>query len=488
MIRTRFAPSPTGYLHVGGLRTALYSYAFAKKQKGTFILRIEDTDQERFIEGAETKLKSILKTFHISWDEGPDIGGEYSPYVQSERVPLGDYKKAAERLVEKGHAYYSFSKKESLEEINERREHDQNLQRDIASRTMGLKEVKQRLAAGEKPAIRLKVPEGEDISYADPVSGKKVTWNSSDVPDAVLLKSDGFPTYHLAVVVDDVAMKVTHVIRSHEWIPSTPIMLLTYKYLGYTIPEIIHLTALLDPDGGKLSKRKGNVSCEQFLEEGYLPEAILNFIMLLGWAPKDNRELFTLEEFVEEFGLEGLQKSNPVFNRKKLTWFNSQYLQKLSDDKFLMRVKEYITRYSNSENSSKLLSRLNEFKEIVVLLKTRVKTLGEVAPSLSFLVEKKSIPNTSDVKQLKNISSEQLKLAREKFEKLFDSYPDSSKWVHSQWEQDVRQIGDEMDLPHGKVFMLLRIFITYSPISPPLFESMVVLGKDEVLQRIHASE
>lgn len=292
-IRTRFAPSPTGYLHIGSLRTALYAYALAKHSQGDFILRIEDTDQKREVAGSVEKIYESLKIFGLNWDEGPGIGGPYIPYVQSERVKTGIYKEAAEKLVSEGHAFYCFCKPRSKDEIVEGRSIKIEL-RDPC-RTLTEDEVKEKLSAGEKPAIRLKVPENEKVSYIDYVSGKEVSWMSDIVDDAMLLKSDGFPTYHLAVVVDDTVMKITHILRGHDWQPSTPIHLLVYKFLGLEMPQLGHLTDILNADGhGKLSKRKGNVSCEQFLAEGYLPEALINFILLLGWAPKDNQELFTL--------------------------------------------------------------------------------------------------------------------------------------------------------------------------------------------------
>src|SRR3989304_9736158 len=257
MIRTRFAPSPTGSLHIGGLRTALYAYALARHNKGKFILRIEDTDKKREVQGAKEKIKEILELFGLTWDEY---------YVQSERIKSGIYKKAAEKLVSQGHAYY------------------------------------------DGKAIRLKVPKNEEVTYHDYVLDKDITWNTDSLSELVLLKSDGFPTYHLGVVVDDHDMKVTHILRGHDWMPSTPIHLLLYKYLNYELPEIGHLTDILDPEGGKLSKRKGSTSVEGMIAEGYLPQAILNFVILLGWAPKNNRELFTLKEFVEVFDPKGFQK------------------------------------------------------------------------------------------------------------------------------------------------------------------------------------
>ncbi|OGD81438.1 glutamate--tRNA ligase, partial [Candidatus Collierbacteria bacterium RIFOXYD1_FULL_40_9] len=329
--RTRFAPSPTGNLHIGSLRTAVYTYALAKKNGGQFILRLEDTDKKREVEGSAQKLYEVLKTFGLNWDEGPIVGGSFGPYIQSERLSLGQYKQAAEKLMSQGNAFYCFCKPQSKEEIKEGRKF--KIEFRDPCRHLSSEQIQKNIAQGHVPAIRLKTPDNETISYTDFVLGKQTTWKTDVVDDAMLLKSDGFPTYHLAVVVDDTAMNITHVLRGHDWQPSTPIHLLIYKYLNIPVPQIGHLTDILNTDGkGKLSKRNNNVSCEQYLNDGYLPEALLNFVILLGWAPKDNQEMFTLEEFVSKFDPKGFQKSNPRFDQRKLDWLNGQYLRKKQDD------------------------------------------------------------------------------------------------------------------------------------------------------------
>jgi len=342
-VRTRFAPSPTGPLHIGGLRTALYNFAFAKSQNGQFILRIEDTDRKRFIPGTTEKIYEILNVFGLAWDEGPLIGGSYAPYIQSERVPSGLYRKYAEKLLEEGHAYYCFCEAKSKEEIEDDQEKKRVNLRDENCRNLSSEEVKKRIASGVKTAIRLRVPDkNQIIEYRDFIinkeTDKKIGWFTEDIDEVMLLKSDGFPTYHLAVVVDDALMQITHILRGHDWLPSTPVHLLLFEYLDFPRPEIGHLTDILDPAGGKLSKRKGSVSCEEFLAEGYLPEAILNFIMLLGWAPKDNRELFTFEDFVKNFPEGNLQIANPIFNRQKLDWFNGFYIRKTQNSKLKTQI------------------------------------------------------------------------------------------------------------------------------------------------------
>src|SRR5260221_6544067 len=319
MIRTRFAPSPTGNLHIGSLRTALYAYALAKHSKGKFILRIEDTDKKREVKEGKEKILEILKDFNLNWDEGP--------FIQSERVKSGIYKSAAEKLVKDGHAYI------------------------------------------DEGAIRLKIPKDEKISYHDFVLDKEITWDTNTLEDLVILKSDGFPTYHLASVVDDVDMKITNVLRGHDWLPSTPIHLLIYKYLGFTPPNIGHLTDILDPEGGKLSKRKGSTSVEGLISEGYLKEAILNFIMLLGWAPKDNKEIFTLTQFVKAFDIKGLQKANPTFNLEKLDWFNGEYIRQLAVADLREKLKKQNSKFAELPSEKQLA--------ITKLVKDRIKTLKD---------------------------------------------------------------------------------------------------------------
>src|SRR3989344_3072028 len=448
-IRTRFAPSPTGYLHVGGLRTAVYAYALAKHGRGQFIVRIEDTDQKREVPGAKDKLYDILKTFGLNWDE---------LYVQSERVGSGIYEKAAKKLLDEGHAFYCFCKPLTKDEIKENRK--SKIQFRDPCHNLSKEQVEKKLAAGEKPAIRLKVPDGEFISYIDFVLRKKTSWKTDVVDDAMLLKSDGFPTYHLAVVVDDHDMKITHVLRGHDWLPFTPIHLLVYQYLGFEVPQIGHLTDIQDPSGGKLSKRKGNVAVEQFIANGFLPEAILNFVILLGWAPKDNREMFTLSEFVEHFDANGFQKSNPLFNTQKLLWFNGQYLRQKSDRELL----ELLRPHLKTKADDPLLL------QIIPLAKSRIATLAEFEPLTRFFWQRPA-------------PQEQISTTKEY---LADALAILSKvgWNKEAIEADLVNSADSKGWNRGGYFMALRLAIAGSRISPPLTESMLILGKEEVISRL----
>jgi glutamyl-tRNA synthetase len=350
MITTRFAPSPTGNIHIGGLRTALYAYAFARQNAGTAFLRIEDTDQKREVEGAAERLEPLLKSFGLSWD---------FVCVQSQRAKEGIYARCAHQLVSEGKAFYC-----QCEGRNAKKEGYSVELRDPC-RDLGL----------TSGAIKLRTPDNEIVSYYDFVAKKDISWNTNDVKDATLLKSDGvFPTYHLAVAVDDHEMKVSHIFRGHDWLPSTPIHILVFKYLGYEMPALGHLTDILDPEGGKLSKRKGSTSCEGLLADGYLPEALVNFVALCGWAPKDNREMYTVSEFVDAFMLDGIQKSNPVFNRDKLDWFNREYIKKLSPAQQFDHIRPYINQ-------------LDEYTEemgerIVPIIIERIVKFGDIIPMI----------------------------------------------------------------------------------------------------------
>ncbi|MBI1871861.1 glutamate--tRNA ligase [Candidatus Collierbacteria bacterium] len=459
LVRTRFAPSPTGFLHIGGLRTAAYAYALAKHSGGKFILRIEDTDKKREVEGGKESIYKILQQFNLNWDEGPIIGGPHSPYIQSERVKTGIYQKAAQKLLDEGHAFYCFCQIKTKEEIKTERS-EYKIQFRDPCHYLSEEEVKQKLASGIKPAIRLKVPDREKISYSDFVLKKTTEWKTDVVDDAMLLKSDGFPTYHLAVVVDDNEMQITHALRGHDWMPSTPIHLLIYKFLKFPLPKIGHLTDILDPAGGKLSKRKGNVSCEQFINEGYLPEAILNFVILLGWAPKDNRELFTLDEFVTAFAENGFQKSNPLFDTNKLNWLNGQYIRQKTNEELLQLIKPFIKQ---PVDDFLLL-------KIIPLVKERISKLDQFNQFSKFFFEK-PVPPEQTI-----IVKEYLQLAFEILEK--------TDWEKSAIESALVKEVDAKGWHRGDFFMALRLAITGQKVTPPLTESMIILGKPECLERI----
>lgn len=434
-VRTRFAPSPTGDMHIGNLRTAFYAYALAKHVNGKFILRIEDTDKKREVEGGVDEIKSLLKKFTIEWDE---------LYIQSERLPL--YKEAAEKLVAEGHAFYC-----QCEGKNAKKEGFSTVLRDEC-RDKGLK----------SGAIKLLVPDNEQVKFTDFVLGNEVRWETNIVFDATLLKSDGFPTYHLAVVVDDHAMGISHVLRGHDWLPSTPIHLLVYKFLGFEVPLIGHLTDILDPEGGKLSKRKGSTSVKGLLAEGYLPQALFNFVILSGWAPKNNQEIYSLESFVKDFDLKGLQKSNPVFNKEKLDWFNNQYIQKLSDEEFFKAARPFVSK----EISDELLHK------IVPLVKTRVKKLSELGEYLEYFYKHKDPIFDLTDKYNAHVSS-----ALEALEKVND-------WNLEAVNSQLTNLIGNNNFKTGDFYMDLRATIAGSRNTPPINESIEILGREETLGRL----
>ena len=431
MTRTRFAPSPTGFLHIGSLRTALYEYLIAKHDGGDFILRIEDTDQKREVKGSTEAIQNTLKKFGIIWDEF---------YIQSERGKTGIYKNAAEKLVSEGRAFYCDCK-------------PKNAKTDGFSIELRDPCRDKNLTSG---AIKLKVPDGELVKYKDFVHKKEISWKTDTVYDATLLKSDGFPTYHLAAMVDDVDMKITHLVRAHDWLPSTPIHLLVFKYLGGERPEIGHLTDILSSETGKkLSKRRESVLVDQFLEDGYLPDALLNFLLLLGWAPKDNREVYTLEEMVKFFDINGLQEANPRFFMDKLDWFNGHYIRQKSDSELLDLLKPFIPK--NAE--TKMLTK------IVPLVKDRIKKLSDFEPFVGFFFER---PNV-DKKLLGKNYKEHLEKAAQAINK---SVP-------------LDQVPKDNNFKVGDFFMDLRIAITGSKFTPPINESIEILGKTETLERLN---
>ena len=342
MTVTRFAPSPTGYMHIGNLRTALYSYLISKHDEGTFILRIEDTDRERLVEGATDIIKSTLNITGLTWDEGPDVGGDHGPYVQSDRKPI--YMEYAKKLIDLGAAYYCFCTKERLEKLHEE---DATGGYDRHCRSLTKEEIEKNLADGIPYVIRQKMPLDGVTTYTDSVFGE-ISMNNSELQDQILIKADGYPTYNFAHVIDDYLMKVTHVVRGSEYLTSTPKYVLLYDAFGWERPTYVHLPLLMgkNADGSvsKLSKRHGAVSFQDLLNDGYLPEAIINYIALLGWCPKNSEtEFFNLDELKSVFTIDGVSKSPAVFDFEKLLWFNGEYIHKLDEDKFETLVKPFIT-------------------------------------------------------------------------------------------------------------------------------------------------
>ncbi len=462
-VRTRMAPSPTGEYHIGHIRTLLYNYAWAKNNKGRFILRIEDTDRERLVEGAVDRILAVIRDYGLSYDEGPRVGGPFAPYYQSERLPI--YQKYAKQLVDQGLAYYCFCSKERLEALRKKQQAEGKLPGyDRHCRNLKPAEVKHKFAANESYVIRLKIPDGEEISFTDVVMGK-IKVNSGSLDDQILLKSDGFPTYHLAVVVDDHLMEITHIIRGNEWLSSTPKHILLYRAFGWEPPTFVHLPVFLDPAGeGKMSKRRGSVSARSFLENGYLPEAILNYLMLLGWNPGNDREIFSLEEFTKTFDLKNLNKANPRFTFDKLNWFNQQYLRAMDYENLAERLLKFST-YNKGE-----------IVRVLPLIRDRLITLKEFDDQAGYFfhppaVDRKSL---SGFKSADRILEHAASVLSEKLDGKF-------------LEEKAREYCASHGLKVGDYFMVLRIAITGRTATPPLGEIIQILGEAETIKRLKAN-
>lgn len=496
-VRVRFAPSPTGALHIGGVRTALYNYLFARKHGGKMLLRIEDTDQTRFVPGAEDYIQEALKWVGIELDESPWTGGPNAPYRQSERKP--SYMQYALRLVEEGKAYYAFDTSEELDAMRKRLEAAKVVSPAYNaitraqmknSLTLPEDEVKAKLASGEPYVIRIKVPRKEEIRFHDLIRGW-VMVHSSTLDDKVLMKSDGMPTYHLANIVDDHLMNISHVIRGEEWLPSAPTHVLLYRYLGWetTMPQFAHLPLLLKPDGnGKLSKRDGDMHgfpvfplewknpesgdpVRGFREDGYLPEAVVNFLALLGWNPGNNQETFTMEELIKEFSLEKINKSGAKFDINKAKWFNQHYLKQKPD--------AYLAEKLTSGLAEKKITVAPEKAEkIVHLLKERVVFDKELAGEALFFFEAPSSFSEEAIKA--KWSTEAATVAHELLSKI-PSLPDFSA---AEVKHLAHQIIEEKGYKLGKVMPAVRLLLTGATSGPDLMEIMEVLGKEEVLQRL----
>jgi glutamyl-tRNA synthetase len=484
-VRVRFAPSPTGFLHIGGLRTALYNYLFAKSQKnGKFILRIEDTDQKRTIEGAEKDILDSLKWCGFKIDEGPEQGGEFGPYRQSERKEL--YIQYAEQLINSGHAYYAFDTEEELNEMRERLQQSGNpspkydsitRQSMKNSLTFSQDEVEKKLKNGEPYVVRLKVPRRETVRFEDKIRGK-VSFETKGLDDQVLLKSDGMPTYHLANVVDDHLMKITHVIRGEEWLSSTPKHILLYQYLGWDIPVMAHLPLIMSPTGGKLSKRKAEeegipVNTKDYISNHYEPEALVNFLAYLGWSPGDDSEIHSLEELCRIFTLDRVSKGGAVFNHKKLIWYNEHYMREKPDKLLANRVKQIATENGIADIDDEYLM------NVISLMKERVSKADEFATLGRFFFED---PNDYDEKALSKWKSDSPALVQAYRDKI--SHWNEQGFKADQLKSALQEVIEEKGVGFGKLMMPLRIATTGLGFGPDLFPAMELLGKETVIRRI----
>lgn len=468
------APSPTGEYHIGSLRTMLYNYAWAKKHDGAFLLRIEDTDRTRLVEGALGRILQDIRDYGLSWDEGPEVGGQFGPYIQSER--LGLYLPYAEQLVTQGHAYYCFCTPERLKEMKDAQMARKEQPRyDRQCRDIDIRIAQERVKEGESYVIRLKVPEEETVTYTDVVLGE-ISFNTKDVDDQVLMKSDGFPTYHLAVVVDDHLMQITHILRGMEWVSSMPKHILLYRYLDWEMPQTGHLPLLLDPNGGKMSKRFGATHARAFLDQGYLPEALLNFLALLGWTHPEEKDVFSLEEFIEQFDIHQLHKSNAVFDRQKLDWFNGVYIRALSVQELTDRLVAFDPAFENTNRAY--------LETVVGLIQERLKMLGEFRDLTYYFFEEPQITLETTVQKGK--TAEETKAVLHQVIGVLEQVTDD-EWNVEHLETVLRTLREDLDDWSPKqLFMTLRFAVTGESATPPLFDVLQAIGKQKVLSRLAA--
>lgn len=478
----RFAPSPTGYLHIGGLRTALYNYLYAKKNNGKFILRIEDTDQTRLVEDAIENLIEALKWAGIQYDEGVFVEdnkqfekGENGPYIQSNRLDI--YKKYVDQLIESGHAYYCFCSKDRLDKLRDEQKIKGLVPKyDGFCKNIPLEEAKERVAKGEEYVVRLKLPHDRDIHFNDVVRGDIVI-NTNDIDDQVLLKSDGFPTYHMAVVVDDHLMEVTHIVRGEEWLPSTPKHIYLYEAFGWEKPTYVHLPTVLNKDRKKLSKRQGDVSVEDFKDKGYLPEGLVNYLALVGWSPEDNEEILTLDEMIDKFSLDRVSKTGGIFDKDKLDWVNGHYIRSSSVERITDLAIPYLIDAGFIDE--KFVDENYEWLKILVdTVKEGMSTVGEVVPKVRFIFEDEVEIIEEAAKEL--LSGEQVP---QLMEAIIDELENVDEITIEYAGTFMKAIQKATGIKGKNLFMPTRVAITGSEHGPEMVNILYLLGKEKIINR-----
>ncbi|MBI3943280.1 MAG: glutamate--tRNA ligase [Chloroflexi bacterium] len=479
-VRVRFAPSPTGYLHVGGLRSAIFNYLFARHYGGKFILRIEDTDRKRFVADSLTDILASFRWMALDWDEGPEVGGPYGPYFQSERLPI--YHEYTQKLIDSGHAYYCYCTSERLEDL---RQEQMRLKQDPGydrhCRHLTETERQAAIAQGIIPVVRLKAPlEGVTV-FQDVIRGEIVT-NNQTLDDLVLLKSDGYPTYHLANVVDDHLMRITHILRAHEWIPSTPRHVLLYQAFGWEMPVFAHLPVILDPSGkGKMSKRKtvdpsgGQehfVQVREFRQAGYLPEALLNYLALLGWGYDGTTEIMSHDELIANFDLGGIKPSPAAFSYDKLTWMNGIYIRELPEAELAQRLVPFLEQAGLKPDMPTLLA-------IVPLVRERLKTLADAPDLVDFFFQEIPTPDPDSLRGKLN-PAEACHIL-EQTRSVLASLPE---FTGEAIEEALRDMSGQLGKKPGIVFTPVRVAVTGKTVAPPLFGSLAILGRQRVDERL----
>lgn len=471
-IRTRFAPSPTGYMHIGNLRSALYAYLFARKNNGVFLLRIEDTDEEREVEGVVDVIYSTLRSVGINWDEGPDVGGPFGPYIQSERKDI--YLPHAQMLIESGHAYRCFCTKEELEERREKaRLRGETFKYDKHCLHLSDVEIKEKLQSGIPYVIRQNVPTSGTTTFSDLLFGD-ITVENSTLDDNVLLKSNFMPTYNFANVVDDHLMEITHVMRGMEYLSSTPKYNLLYESFGWDIPEYIHMPPIMKDERRKLSKRDGDAAFEDFIEKGYLKEAVINYISLLGWSSGDDREMFSLNELIDAFEISGMSKSPAIFDIAKLRWLNAEYVRKLSESEFNAYAQEYYVQAGIGSMDKSIL-----FK----ILQPRVEIFSELPEMVSFL---SNFEKDYDIELFVNKKAKtSLESSKESLTSVLEMLTGIEGWN----EQGIHDIligyAEKNGIKNGTLLWPVRIAVSGRAVTPGgAIEILTLLGKDESIKRL----
>jgi glutamyl-tRNA synthetase len=478
-VRVRFAPSPTGLLHTGNIHTAVFDYLLARHTGGQFILRIEDTDKERKVEGAIEYMMESLKWLGMDWDEGPDVGGPYGPYYQSQRLAL--YKEAAERLIAQGNAYNCYCSQERLEQM--RKDQDAGKQApgyDRKCRHLTPEQCAANDARGIKPVVRFKVPDEGQTTFHDIIYGD-VSFENKNLDDFIMLKSDGYPTYHLANVVDDHAMKITHIIRGEEWISSTPRHLLMYRAFGYTPPQYVHMPVIVGADRAKLSKRRGAIPILGYRDMGYLPEALFNFLVLIGWSLDDKTEIMSRRQIIDNFSVERMGKTAAAFNQEKLDWMNGVYIRNLSAEDLTNRVLPFLEKLL--PESVKRPIDADYVRQIVPLMQPRINTLKDAADYAGFFFADKLEYDLAKFVDKKTDAATVLK-ALKSAEETLSSLGSFDRAV---LESALRNLAEKLGIKAGQLFNALRVAATARDATPPLFETMEVLGKDRCLKRIKAA-
>ncbi|MDP2663768.1 MAG: glutamate--tRNA ligase [Dehalococcoidia bacterium] len=478
-VRVRFPPAPSGELHIGNVRTALFNWLFARHSGGAFIVRIEDTDMERMVPGAMEQILDSLRWLGLDWDEGPEVGGDYGPYFQSQRLEL--YHRAAERLVSQGDAYYCYCSPQRLQEMrSEQMKSKQPPGYDRRCRDLSAAERAQQEAGGTTPVVRLKIPLEGQTTFNDLIWGE-LKFENSTLDDLVLLKSDGYPTYHLANVVDDHEMQVSHVIRAEEWLSSTPRHVLLYRALGFEQPSFAHLPILLGTDRSKLSKRHGAVSVTEYEMQGYLPEAMLNFLALLGWSLDDRTEIMSRQELITNFSLERVSRTSAIFNKEKLDWMNGLYIRNLSPDDFVQRALPWLDKDLPAEVKRPLSP--DYVRQILPLVQERAKTLAEI-PELTGFFFVDELDYDSGLLVGKNMDRQ---TAVRALETALLRLKGLEKFDEESLETLLRPLAVELGLKTGQLFGVLRTAVTGRTAAPPLFQTMSVLGSERCLGRIEAA-